>query len=182
MMSAINSAMLKLPKRAESSVRSKLIETFVDIGPLYALLSNNDHQILYGRRGSGKTHVLGYLASKKENEGESVVVMDLRNVGSSSGIYADGTIPLAERATRLLVDVLYAIYSAVYDFFIEKPEELDLSKSALALDELASAITEVKVVGNVEATQGVNQSSKVENQKGFSGSFSKAPSLEFGCD
>lgn len=76
MTSPINKAILRLPKRAESSARPKLIQTFVDVGPLFSLLSGVDHQILYGRRGTGKTHVLNYLADSKEKEGDAVVVID----------------------------------------------------------------------------------------------------------
>jgi Cdc6-like AAA superfamily ATPase len=55
MTSVINDALLRLTKRAETNDRSKLLETFVNIGPLFTLLSNSDHQVLYGRRGTGKT-------------------------------------------------------------------------------------------------------------------------------
>jgi hypothetical protein len=55
MASSINSAFLRLTKRAEASAREDLIETFVDVGPLFALLTSFDHQILFGRRGTGKT-------------------------------------------------------------------------------------------------------------------------------
>lgn len=56
--------LLLLPKRAETSERSALVETFVDSGSLLTLLSSKDHQIIYGRRGTGKTHALLYLHEK----------------------------------------------------------------------------------------------------------------------
>jgi len=151
--SAINKAIFRLSRRAEASARPKLIQTFVDIGPLFSLLSGVDHQILYGRRGTGKTHVLNYLADNREKDGDAVVVTDLRNIGSSAGLYADTSVPLPERATRLLVDTLLSIHSSLYEFFIELAEELNLSQSGPALDRLADAITEVKVVGNVQTTR-----------------------------
>lgn len=163
MTSAINDAILRLPKRAESSARPKLIQTFVDVGPLFSLLSGVDHQILYGRRGTGKTHVLNYLADNREQDGDAVVVTDLRNIGSSAGLYADATVPLPERATRLLVDTLLSIHSSLYEFFVERAEELDLSRSGPLLDRLADAITEVKVVGNIEtvSTESHSRSQKI---------------------
>lgn len=64
----INTAILKMKKRAEKYSTEQLVNTFVDVGPLFVILMNTDHQILYGRRGTGKTHVLTYLCSQiKEN-------------------------------------------------------------------------------------------------------------------
>ena len=52
----INKSLLGIVKRAEKQSIEQLVATFVDIGPLFKILSNIDHQILYGRRGTGKTH------------------------------------------------------------------------------------------------------------------------------
>ncbi|MCZ6652653.1 MAG: hypothetical protein O7D91_06455 [Planctomycetota bacterium] len=150
MTSPINTALLRITKRAEVSARERLIQTFVDVGPLFTLLSGQDHQILFGRRGTGKTHALNYLADAREKAGDVVAMVDLRNVGSSAGLYGDQSVPLAERATRLLVDVLCAIHDTLLEFFIEHSEALDLSQAGPVLDELADSITQVKVVGQVE--------------------------------
>lgn len=180
MTSAINNAIFRLPKRAEASARPKLIQTFVDIGPLFSLLSGLDHQILYGRRGTGKTHVLNYLADNREQAGDAVVVTDLRNIGSSAGLYADASVPLPERATRLLVDTLLSIHSSLYEFFVELSEELDLSRSGPALDRLADAITEVKVVGSVETIESESHSREQKVGTRFSGKISVKPSISIG--
>lgn len=182
MTSPVNNAIFRLPKRAESSARPKLIQTFVDIGPLFSLLSGVDHQILYGRRGTGKTHVLNYLADSRENVGDAVVVTDLRNIGSSAGLYADTSIALPERATRLLVDTLLSIHSSLYEFFVELSEELDLSQSGPALDRLADAITEVKVVGNIEKVDAKSHSREQKIAKRFALSASAKPSLTINDD
>jgi Cdc6-like AAA superfamily ATPase len=121
METSLTNTLLRLPKRAEASAREKLIETFVDVGPLFALLSSSDHQVLFGRRGTGKTHALAYLADSRENSGDVVAMIDLRNVGSSTGLYADATVPLAERATRLLVDTLSAIHEVLYQSSLRTP-------------------------------------------------------------
>lgn len=176
MTSSINKAILRLPKRAESSARPKLIQTFVDVGPLFSLLSGIDHQILYGRRGTGKTHVLNYLADSREKEGDAVVVTDLRNIGSSAGLYADATVPLPERATNLLVDTLLSIHASLYEFFVDRSEELDLSRSGPALDRLADAITEVKVVGDVEDSYSSSYSAKQSSGSRLGVDLSASPS------
>src|SRR4051794_38149871 len=97
---------MQIPKRGETNQRATFLETFVDVGPLFTLLSTPDHQVLYGRRGTGKTHALSYLAEKQEAKGDAVVFADLRNIGSTGGLYADASVPLAQRATTLLVDTL----------------------------------------------------------------------------
>lgn len=70
MLSPLNTAFLKISRRAETYDRAQLVATFVDIGALFTLLSNRDHQVLYGRRGTGKTHALYYLADSVEAKGD----------------------------------------------------------------------------------------------------------------
>jgi hypothetical protein len=150
MISALNTALLMLPKRAESSAREKLIETFVDVGPLFSVLSIADHQVIFGRRGTGKTHALAYLADRREKSGDAAIFVDLRNVGSNGGLYADGTVALSERATRLLVDTFGAIHDSLTEFCVTHAETFNLAETGPALDTLAAAITDVKVVGSIE--------------------------------
>src|SRR6266705_6686832 len=140
MTTPINSALLMLSKRAESSAREKLIQTFVDVGPLFALLSTVDHQVVFGRRGTGKTHAFAYLAGSRDKENDAVAMIDLRSVGSSAGLYADETVPLPERATRLLVDTLAAIHDVLTNYCVERADTLNLAETGPALDQLAAAI------------------------------------------
>lgn len=64
-----NQALLAIPRRAESVDRHTLARTFVVAGSLSAMLHSADHQVLYGRRGTGKTHALLYLADLVEHSG-----------------------------------------------------------------------------------------------------------------
>jgi putative transposase len=68
-LSAINRGFNKVPKRAEGRVSAQLRDTFVDSGVATALESI-DNQILYGRRGTGKTHAFSYLAATRAEEGD----------------------------------------------------------------------------------------------------------------
>jgi hypothetical protein len=147
----INKAFMQLNRRSERIDRSRLVDTFVDVGPLFTLLSSHDHQIIFGRRGTGKTHALNYLSDTKTREGNVVVYVDLSNIGSSNGIYANTEIPITERATRLLVDTLLAVHEGLLEFFVTYSEELDLSRTGPLLDSFADAITEVRVVGTTQA-------------------------------
>jgi hypothetical protein len=148
--SEINKAILQLSKRAESYSKEQLVNTFVDIGPLFTMLSNADHQILYGRRGTGKTHVLSFLSSQKKQEGNCCIFIDLRTMGSTGGLYSDYSIPIPQRATHLLVDTLSCIHDQILDFCIENDEIIDLSSIGVILDNLIESITEVKILGPVE--------------------------------
>lgn len=146
----INRAFMGLSRRAEKADPSTLVQTFVNVGPLFNLLSIVDHQIIFGRRGTGKTHALQFLTETVRTQGNIASYSDLSNLGSSGGIYSDPNIPLAERATRLLVDALSDIHENIHENFVEKAEIYDLSQTTPMLDELAEAISSVHVVGTVE--------------------------------
>jgi hypothetical protein len=177
MMTSLNNILLRLPKRAESGLRDDLIKTFVDVGPLSTLLSSVDHQVIYGRRGTGKTHALAYLAGRQDARGDVTAYVDLRNIGSSGGLYADYSRPISERATSLLVDTLVAIHDSLLRFFVSHPEDPDLSQTGPALDALAHAITQVQVVGTIESEEKAQASQASTNQMGAKVSVSGAGEL-----
>lgn len=158
---------MKLTRRAESVDRETLVGTFVDVGPLFTLLSSHDHQVVYGRRGTGKTHALSFLASNRTREGDIVAYIDLRNLGSSGGVYSDQNIPVSERATRLLVDALNAVHESLLEAVVENAEEFDLSQAGPLLDRLADAISEVRVVGPVEHSETRTEARAGETQSRF---------------
>jgi hypothetical protein len=57
-MRAINSILMRLAKRVEKLQPEYLVKSFVDVDPTYTLLSSTDNQIMFGRRGTGKTQFL----------------------------------------------------------------------------------------------------------------------------
>jgi Cdc6-like AAA superfamily ATPase len=150
MLSLINEALLRLSLRAETTDRAHLVQTFVDVGPLFIRFSSRDHQILFGRRGTGKTHALSYLADKVEKKGDISVQIDLRTIGSSGGLYSDPNIALTERATRLLMDVLSSVHDKIRRAVISRTDEFDISLVGPLLDQFAQSITQVVVIGEVE--------------------------------
>lgn len=156
----LNTAFLKLPLRAEGEEPSLLVQTFVDAGHLFTMLSNDDHQVLYGRRGTGKTHALKYLAEDIRRRGETPIYVDMRTLGSSGGLYADDTAPFPERATRLLVDTLVAIHDQLVTLALGDSELAKAAKPALlpCLDSLAEVATELRVSGPIERQLKVSDS------------------------
>ncbi|WP_174635184.1 hypothetical protein [Yersinia thracica] len=115
----INSIMLRLAKRAEKLQPDHLLKSFVDVGPTYTLLSSNDNQIMFGRRGTGKTHFLAVLCNNIQKKGIICVPIDMRLIGSTGGIFSDPNISLSERATRLLSDTLCNIHEIILDYIFE---------------------------------------------------------------
>jgi hypothetical protein len=145
----LNQALLRIPRRAESSDRNTLSATYVAAGSFAALLHSSDHQILYGRRGTGKTHALLYLSELIAGTGDIPIYVDLRTIGSAGGMYADSSMPAAARGTLLLVDTLEAMHDELLAVAVER-EVADAAGLLGSLDALAEAATEVKVVGQVE--------------------------------
>lgn len=153
MPSQINDVFLRLNRRAETVNPIKLVDTFVDAGPLSALLSSTDHQIMYGRRGTGKTHALTYLAETKTADGDVGFVIDMRTIGSTGGLYSDPSVSISERAARLLVDTLTYIHEKLFKFSVDNDKRIDLSQAGPILDRLANAATNVRVVGTTQETR-----------------------------
>ena len=112
---SLNPVIQRLPRRAEVSSPAELDRTFVEIAPLFNLLRSRDHQILYGRRGTGKTHALKYLKSRLEQRGEASLYVNLSKLGDAGGLYEHASMSIQQRGTPLLVDVLTPIYNYLVD-------------------------------------------------------------------
>jgi Cdc6-like AAA superfamily ATPase len=52
----INRCFMRFQDRAERIDTRQIAETFVSVGPLLDVLESRNNQIMYGRRGTGKTH------------------------------------------------------------------------------------------------------------------------------
>ena len=91
-----------ISKRAERQRDiDKIINSYVEVGILPQLLNNNN-QILFGRRGTGKTHILKYLenAHRQDNK-KTVCFIDCRILGSSPQ-FSDTSLSLSHRCSSLL--------------------------------------------------------------------------------
>jgi hypothetical protein len=98
----------------------KLIYSFVDTG-IISLLMNDNNQILYGRRGTGKTHVLKVLFSKLAQDNKNTVVyIDGRVLGSTAQ-FSDPDLPLRNRVLALFRDFLSPVQNALMSHIVEYP-------------------------------------------------------------
>jgi energy-coupling factor transporter ATP-binding protein EcfA2 len=168
----INLAFMKLSKRAEGIERGTLIETFADVGPLAMLLRSHDHQIIYGRRGTGKTHALNYLAGTVSPDSGFAIYVDMRTIGSTGGLYSDPQVSLAERATRLLMDTLAAFHEGMLEHILNSAD-INLTEAGSVMDRFAEAVTEVTVAGPVETEVTRKQSDKQTSGSDVKGGFAK---------
>src|SRR4051812_6412482 len=166
----LNRLLMLAKTRAETEDPAILQKTFVPIGPLLAMLRRAEHQVLYGRRGTGKTHLLIYLAQTMRDQGNLTVYLDLRTVGSSAGLYGDTTEPLSVRATNLLIDVVGSIHQTILQTVIEDDRYSEhLEQISVGLDLLAEAATSVRVMGSVEDNPALGQN--IESQRDTSAVF-----------
>jgi len=130
-------------QRAErQSDPQKIIATFVDIGVL-PQLNNRNNQIMYGRRGTGKTHVLKVLGTLLSGDKRATLVyIDSRTLGSTSQ-FSDTTIPLKIRCLALFRDILIPISNALLEHIVELPSK-DAERALDAHTNLIQSITEPK--------------------------------------
>lgn len=157
----LNQALMRIPRRAESTDRYTLARSYVAAGSFSAMLHSTDHQILYGRRGTGKTHALQFLSDLVERTGDVPVYLDLRTIGSAGGLYGDSTVSASVRGTHLLVDTLEAVHEELLTTAAER-DIGDESRLLEALDTLAEAATVVEVIGEVEQETRVGGSASVD--------------------
>src|SRR4051812_41030872 len=148
----LNQALMRIPRRAESADRSTLAATYVAAGSFSAMINSADHQILFGRRGTGKTHGLLHLHDLVEQTGDVALYLDLRTIGSTGGLYANEALSPAQRGTQLLVDTLEAIHDQLLTLAVEG-QVRDQDGFLRGLDALVAAATEVEVVGETEQEQ-----------------------------
>ncbi|WP_162936198.1 hypothetical protein [Mycobacterium avium] len=131
---------------------AQLRDTFVDSG-VAAALESIDHQVLYGRRGTGKTHALQYLASTRTDDGDIGIYIDLRVIGSAQGLFDSERASPLERTGRLLVNLLTEIHDAILDAVLSDEELIADESIALRLDYLLDSLKNtVAVDGRVETT------------------------------
>jgi hypothetical protein len=147
----VNDALMRSYMRAENPDFDSLGATFVTLPQLKTMMDSPEHQILYGRRGTGKTHMLRLLAKDRLAAGSAALYIDLRWIGSGSSVYSDANKPLPYRATTMLVDVLSAIHAGIQELVVLN-DDLSAGLHILgpALDDFGDAAVDVRVEGSVE--------------------------------
>jgi len=177
----LNEILMGLSRRAETVDQELLGRTFVDVGQLGHLLASPNHQVIMGRRGTGKTHALAMLAARVQGRGDLPITIDFRRVGST-GAYSSRSTSLEQRCTQLLVDVLAAIHSDLVDAALAEEDDSEVGTLLPVLDQLADTISTVEVVGMVERTDSAQLSSSGEASAGASLTVDPLPRLSLSAE
>ena len=176
----IQAAFIQFDRRAEKLSQDLLAKTFVDAEPLFIQLSSRNHQVLYGRRGTGKTHALKFLGDSISANGDAAIYIDLRTIGSNGSIYSDAQRSLPERATRLLTDVLEALEMELTRIALYSIDDNgDAEQITLRLDDSGKSLRTVEVRGNVEEES--NNAQSGETSSNASAALQKDPQLTIGA-
>ena len=139
----IMSAVSKILQRSERQIdEQKVVEIFVDLGIL-SQINNRNNQIIYGRRGTGKTHVLRVVGHKlqQSNPKDIAVYVDCRTLGSSEQ-FTDVALPMQQRVVALLRDLIGPVYNALLEHIVSTGGD-NAQRALDSLDKLIPSITEV---------------------------------------
>lgn len=128
-------ATARIVQRAERHADiEKIVTTYVEIG-LLPQLNNPNHQIFYGRRGTGKTHLLKVLESELSKELQhTIVYIDCRTLGSTSQ-FSNPDLSMNRRCLALFRDVLLSVCEKFLEHIVERPNS-NSDKAFEKLDEL----------------------------------------------
>lgn len=75
--------------RAERADSSEVGQTYVENPQLQSALVSTNNQVIFGRRGTGKTHALRYLSEKVRKSGDLAAYISMDRLGSTQGLYSD---------------------------------------------------------------------------------------------
>jgi hypothetical protein len=153
----------QISKRAEDLTKTEQAESFVAIRRIDGALKNRDSRIMFGRRGTGKTHILSYIDSHAKSTGAISCFIDLRKMGSNNSIYADENLPHHHRATILIRDLLSGIHDKLMEAYTD-PKANFPHRFSFELEKLANCVK------NVVVTEVVEQRSKSANIEKIAGS------------
>lgn len=125
-------AVSNIKQRAERLLDDEtVVNTYVEVGILDQI-ANTNNQIIYGRRGTGKTHLFRYLESELKKSAKNVVVyVDCRTLGSAAE-YSDASAPMQRRSMSLFKDIIEEVGNRILNYIIEEaPPNSEESLNAL---------------------------------------------------
>lgn len=137
---AVSSILARSEKQPDVTV---LERTYVESGVM-PQLQNQNAQILYGRRGTGKSHVFRVLGAVVDRDLASAhVYIDVRVLGSAQ-LITDPDQPLTSRCVVAFRDLLNGIQNELLDMATDPARETP-GNAIEAVDKLADAINEAAV-------------------------------------
>lgn len=192
---SLTAAVSKMVLRSEREGNtSKLVYSFVDAGILEQI-NNANNQIIYGRRGTGKTHILKYYNSILCKDKHNIITyIDARNLGSTSA-FTDSNQTLQFRCLHLFQDILELISDELLEHIansgdidgqfdlLQKFEEI-ITLSTTTLDPVSythKAMEGAQFSVGAESTPKllISSSESSTNSDEISGKFSAPTSITF---
>lgn len=156
------SAASRIVARSERQTDIAVLEqTFVDLGVLVQL-DNSNSQVLYGRRGTGKSHAFRVLGSMFESRDDySHIYIDLRAIGSAHSV-ADTSKPRSLRAVTAFRDICAEIQNRLLEIATDPYK--DVNEAAFpAISALGDAITRMNIEVN-ERTISITEGGSSESE------------------
>lgn len=158
---AVDAAVARLEPRSERVELPVLVETYVDAGVL-SFVSAPRHQIVYGRRGTGKSHLLRVIGAAADSHPQSTFVyIPLDQLGSASIVF-DSTRPVRLRCINLFRDLLAGISNHLLDLATD-PQRQERSAAIEAVAKFQDALSAKTI--EIER-RAVELSSTTTNQSG----------------
>ena len=176
---ALSRCFTRFDDRAEKFAPQQIIDTFVAVGPLLDVLANRSSQIIYGRRGVGKTHALRYFEAQRDSRGDIAIYIDCSNLGSNNSVYNDTSLTFSERSTRLLIDMCICMHQAFLEAFTDPKRGWSLADVAPLLNDFTSAISEVTISGTVAKETNTKVASDKSSEVELGGKLSRDPEASF---
>ncbi len=183
---SIKTAIQNIARRAERIDSQEAVESFYDCN-IISHLSNFNHQIIQGRRGTGKTHTLFVLKHKLESEKCHCIYFDCKTAGSAASI-SDKQFPEKHRAIQLIRDFLFDIHRDLTNYFGNSQKDISVHNCpeiTTLLDILRSeCYAKGGTINNYERIESNTLTKSETVHGGLSVSFSSAPTagLEYNED
>jgi hypothetical protein len=172
----VGRAVAGIVQNAEEQSDTRALEhSFVDIGVLAQLKTPNS-QILFGRRGAGKSHLLRLLAEHQNRERASAAVyIDLRYLGSAQMMTAP-TASILARCVSLFRDLLAQLQSNLFDLAADPSHP----ERANAFESVSKLYDTIAAVSSRVAARDISTQHKVSEQQSssFSATLSAAPAVK----
>lgn len=173
----ITAAVSGIYHRAERQPDTEyVVGTFVDTGVVMQLMNLNN-QVVYGRRGTGKTHLLKVLGNSLGGDpGNAVCSLDLRTIGSTLQ-FSDEAVPVKARALSLFRDVLAEVHRVLLRH-LSRAEPGPSAAVLEALDELGRVAVE-PVTSYVESARTTRRLKRRTGGRSAEGKLAWPASLGF---
>lgn len=169
----------EIPRRAENEpTLEKLYHSFTVVDSVMGQLRSREAGVMFGRRGTGKTHAMRYLAADRLGRGDLALYLDLRDLGNARELYSTSE-PLHVRATYLMQDLVEAYHEHVLAAVLDHArlsERLDVVSPAL--DQVVEAGTRIYIEGATSVTRSREVSTEQGRSRSLTLAAGKDPSIE----